>query len=140
MGAIHKQSSGSTAQNWSYPTVPLTEYSGDASAGITKQVLLGVTEGATDFIVRYFTIPPGGKSALDQHRHQHGVVIVQGRGRVLLGAQWHDLGVGDAVFTDTDEVHQFEAAGDAPLGFICVIPRWAESEIPPAPFQRGGAK
>lgn len=128
MGAVHKQSSDSTAHHWSYPTAPLAEYRSDASAGITKQVLLGVTEGATDFIVRYFTIPPGGKSALDQHRHQHGVVIVQGKGRVLLGARWHELGVGDAVFTDADEIHQFEAVGTTPLGFICVIPRWAETD------------
>ena len=53
MGAIHKQTSGATSPVWSYPTVSLTDYSTAASAGITKQVLLGVTEGAADFIVRY---------------------------------------------------------------------------------------
>jgi quercetin dioxygenase-like cupin family protein len=128
MGAIHKQSSGANSPVWSYPTVSLTDYSTAASAGITKQVLLGVTEGAADFIVRYFTIPPGGKSAFDQHRHQHGVVITHGTGRVLLGEQWHEVGLGDTVFIDTDEIHQLEATGAAPLGFICVIPRWAESD------------
>jgi len=128
MGAIHKQSSGVNSSIWSYPTVSLTDYSTAASPGITKQVLLGVPEGVGDFIVRYFTMPPGGKSAFDKHRHQHGVVITHGTGKVLLGEQWHEVGVGDAVFIDTDEIHQLEATGADPLGFICVIPQWAESD------------
>jgi len=128
MGIIRTQSSDSRSPTWSYPAVPLAEYSSAASAGVTKQVLLGMAEGTTDFIVRYFTIPPGGSSALDRHRHQHGVVITHGNGKVLLGDKWHAIGVGDAVFTDTDEIHQFEATGTSPLGFICVIPRWAEND------------
>lgn len=128
MGTIHKQSSAGAAPVWSYPSVPVTEYRTDASAGITKQVLLGMAEGCGDFMVRYFTIPPGGKSALDRHEHQHGVVVTHGAGRVLLGDEWHALGAGDAVFTDTNEVHRFEATGTQPLGFICVIPRWAEND------------
>jgi quercetin dioxygenase-like cupin family protein len=128
MGVIHKQSSEANALIWSYPTVPLSHYSTDASPGITKQVLMGITEGAADFIIRYFTIPPGGKSAFDQHRHQHGVVITHGTGRVLLGEKWHDVSAGDAVFINADETHQLEATGTAQLGFVCVIPRWAEGD------------
>jgi quercetin dioxygenase-like cupin family protein len=135
MGTIHKQFSETTSAIWSYPSAPLTDYRTDASAAITKQVLLGMAEGATDFIVRYFTIPPGGKSALDQHQHQHGVVITHGTGSVLLGEQWHPVSVGDAVFTDTNEIHQFEATGATPLGFICVIPRWAENDACAVPMK-----
>ena len=128
MGIIHKQNSNTDSPIWSYPTVPLSHYSTHASAGITKQVLIGITEGASDFIIRYLTIPPGGKSAFDRHRHQHGVVITHGTGRVLLGEKWHELSAGDAVFIDADETHQLEATGTVPLGFVCVIPRWAESD------------
>lgn len=127
MGAIHRQTSETAALRWSYPPVPLTDYSTAASPGVTKQVLLGETEGAADFIVRYFTLPPGGRSAYDRHRHQHGVVVTHGTGRVLLGEQWHEIGVGDAVFIEGDET-QLEATGPTPLGFICVIPRWAEAD------------
>ena len=118
MGAIHRQTSDAASPRWAYPTVPLTDYSTAASPGVTKQVLLGEAEGAADFIVRYFTLPPGGRSAYDQHRHQHGVVVTHGTGRVLLGSEWHAIGVGDAVFIDTDEIHQLEATGEA---------RWASS-------------
>jgi quercetin dioxygenase-like cupin family protein len=135
MGAIHRQTSDAASPRWSYPTVPLTDYSTAASPGVTKQVLIGAAEGAADFIVRYFTLPPGGKSAFDRHRHQHGVVVTHGTGRVLLGEQWHDIGAGDSVFIDTDEIHQLEATGSGPLGFICVIPRWAEADACAVPVK-----
>lgn len=125
MGAVHHRNSAAGG-NWEYSDVPTTEYS-DAAPGVIRRVLVGQNEGARDFIVRYFTVPAGGHTAYDQHEHQHGVVVVQGQGRVLLGDEWHPIGVGDAVFTDTNEIHQFAAADGEPLGFICVIPRWAEA-------------
>ena len=128
MGTIHKQTAVMGDPRWTYPGVGLTEYSTEASAGVTKQVLIGASEAAGDFIVRYFTLPPGGHSALDQHAHEHGVVITHGSGRVRLGDAWHELSLGDAVHTAPHEVHQFEAAAHEPLGFICVIPRWAEAD------------
>lgn len=126
MGTVHRQNAASEASNWQYSDVPTTEYRGDAAPGVIRRVLVGQEDGASDFIVRYFTVPVGGHTPYDQHEHQHGVVVVQGQGRVLLGDEWHTIGPGDAVFTDTNEIHQFEAVGDTPLGFICVIPRWAE--------------
>lgn len=128
MGVIHKQFSESAAPIWIYPTVPTIEYRPDASKGITKQVLVGETEGATDFVIRYFTIPPGDKSAYDMHQHQHGVVITHGTGLVLLGEHWHEISAGDIVFTDCNEIHQFEATGTSPLGFICVIAPWVKND------------
>ena len=46
---------------------------------------------------------------------------------MLLGWEVHEIGRGDAVYIPSNEQHQFEALGDAPLGFICVIPTWAKS-------------
>ena len=127
MGVVHRQVTASESATWSYESVAVKEYTeGDASSGATRRILIGRDEGADDFIVRYFTIPPGGHSSLEHHRHQHGVVIVQGRGRVLMRDQWTDIGVGDAVFIDPDEVHQFQAGAEGTLGFICVIPAWAK--------------
>lgn len=133
MGTVHHQVATADATTWEYETVPAIEYisgaQGGATQGSIKRVLVGPAEGAGDFIIRHFTIPAGGHSALDQHAHQHGVVITHGQGRVLIGDEWTDLGVGDAVYIAPHEVHQFEAAGNQPLSFICVIPTWAE---PPA--------
>jgi quercetin dioxygenase-like cupin family protein len=128
MGTIHHQVASSDAQSWDFESVPVKEYtSGGATAGSTRRVLIGRQEGAEDFIIRYFTIPAGGHSAFENHPHQHGVVITHGRGRVLLGDTWSEIGAGDAVFVEPNEQHQFEALGDAPLGFICVIPKWAKT-------------
>ena len=127
MGTVHRQRAGADSATWDYATVPPHEYAeGNASAGSTRRILIGRDEGADDFIVRYFTIPAGGHSSLEHHRHPHGVVIVQGRGWVRLGEQREEIGVGDAVFISPDEVHQLEADPAAPLGFICVIPAWAK--------------
>ncbi len=132
MGTIHHQIATSDTQSWDFEGVPVKEYtSGDATAGSTRRVLIGRDEGAEDFIMRYFTIPAGGHSAFENHPHQHGVVITHGRGRVLLGDAWSEIGAGDAVFVEPHEQHQFVALGDAPLGFICVIPTWAKSPATP---------
>lgn len=127
MGRIHRQTGGPDAATWDYATVAVKEYAeGNASCGSTRRILIGQDEGADDFIVRYFTIPAGGHSSLEHHRHQHGVIIVNGSGRVLLGEEWHPIGVGDAVFIAPDELHQLHADEQQPLGFICVIPAWAK--------------
>jgi quercetin dioxygenase-like cupin family protein len=131
MGAIHHQSAAPDALTWDYPTVPVKEYtSGGATPGATRRILIGHAEGADDFIIRYFTLPPGGHSAHECHPHQHGVVIVQGHGRVLLGDTWTPIGVGDVVYVAPNEQHQFEASPDQPLGFLCVIPAWAKRQQP----------
>jgi quercetin dioxygenase-like cupin family protein len=72
--------------------------------------------------VRYFEVAPGERTRLEQHPHDHGVVIERGRARVTLGDGLHELGPGDVVYVAPDELHCFEAIGDEPLGFICVAP------------------
>jgi S-methyl-1-thioxylulose 5-phosphate methylthiotransferase len=72
--------------------------------------------------IRYFEVPPGRTTTLEQHEHDHGVVIQTGRARVTLGAERHEVGPGDVIYVAPNELHSFEALGDAPLGFICVAP------------------
>ena len=120
MGVIHRQLN--PTGTWDYRTVRAHVYEGGAAPGAVRRILIGRDEGAQDFIIRYFTIPPGGHSSYESHPHPHGVIIVQGGGQVLLGDTWHPIGVGDAIFIAPNEVHQFKAPPDQPLGFICVIP------------------
>lgn len=120
MGTIHHQKN--PTGTWDYDTVRAHVYEGGAAPGAVRRILIGRDEGAQDFIIRYFTIPPGGHSSYESHAHPHGVIIVQGGGQVLLGDTWHPIAVGDAVFIEPNEIHQFKAPPDQPLGFICVIP------------------
>src|SRR5207237_204212 len=61
--------------------------------GVTRQTLLGEGAGeeAFNFLTRYFEVEPGGYSTLERHRHPHAVVVIRGRGRVILGDATHDI-------------------------------------------------
>jgi len=90
--------------------------------GVNVRWLIGPYEQARNFALRYFEIEPGGWSSLDQHEHDHGVVILRGRGQVLLGEQECQIAFGDVVYIPPYEVHQFRNIGEEPLGFLCIIP------------------
>ena len=92
---------------------------------VTRQMLLGEGDGEGDlnFITRYFEIHPGGYSSLERHRHPHAVVVLRGRGRVVLGGRTHDIAPYDCVYVSPTVVHQFHATGEEPLGFLCIVDR-----------------
>ncbi len=110
-----------------WDAVPVREYrSGDAPyQDVTRQTLLG--EGAGEepfsFVTRYFEIQPGGYSTLERHEHPHAVVVIRGRGRVILGERGYDIAPYDCVYVSPGVPHQFRAAGDEPLGFLCTVDR-----------------
>lgn len=117
MGIIHRRQNDGTV--WRWEGVAVYPYT---SNNATKQVLIGHDDGAHNFEVRYFTIPPRGFSSLDEHEHDHGVVIVQGRARVQLGEHFEEIGPGDVVYIPGFERHQFENLTDEPFTFLCIIP------------------
>ncbi len=101
--------------------------------GVSVRWLIGPAENAPNFALRYFEVEPGGWTSLDQHPHDHGVVILRGRGQVFLGGGDAGSGspievtFGDVVYIPPYEVHQFKNVGDEPLGFLCIIPSRGES-------------
>lgn len=78
------------------------------------------------FEVRAFRVEPGGFTSRERHAHPHSVVVLEGRGAVRLGrgeeAPWSELGPLDGVWVAPWEVHQFRAAADQALTFLCVVP------------------
>ncbi|MDZ4763796.1 MAG: cupin domain-containing protein [Chloroflexota bacterium] len=119
MGVIHKLQSEADAPSWRWDGVEVYRYN---SNDATKQVVIGREDGAHNFEVRYFTIPPHGFSSLDEHPHDHGVMIMQGRARVMMGDHFEDVGVGDIVYIPGMEQHQFENLTDDVFAFLCIIP------------------
>jgi quercetin dioxygenase-like cupin family protein len=117
MGSIHRRRAAG-----SWEGVAAARYDDPAVAGVEKHELIGPADGARSYRVRYFHVPAGARTALERHPHDHGVVIEHGRARVTLGDEVHELGPGDVVYVEGDELHCFEAVGDEPLGFICVAP------------------
>ena len=117
MGIVHRRNSDGPTYRWD--DVDVFEYT---SNNATKQVLIGRNDGAPNFEVRLFTIPVGGKSSLDEHAHDHGVLIVHGRARVMLGDKFEEIQEGDIVYIPSWERHQFENMSDEPFSFLCIIP------------------
>jgi quercetin dioxygenase-like cupin family protein len=117
MGSVHRRK-----PDGSWEGVVRRAYDHRDLAGVEKHELIGPVEGAESYRVRYFHVPVGGRTALERHPHDHGVVIEHGHARVTLGDERHELGPGDVVYVAGDELHCFEALGDEPLGFICVVP------------------
>ena len=120
MGIVHYY----TGQEGNFDWEGATEkhYQAVDVKGVTAKVLVGPAEGAPNFRIRYFRVEPGGCTSLDKHPHDHGVFILHGRATVLLGNEEVQVGPRDVVYIPGDEVHQFRALGEEPLGFLCVIP------------------
>jgi quercetin dioxygenase-like cupin family protein len=99
-------------------------------AGVTRQTLFEGGDGlACD--LRYFEIEPGGWSSLERHHHAHAVMIVRGGGRVLVGDRIVEVRTHDLVRVPPLTWHQFRAAPDSPLGFLCMVD--CERDVPERP-------
>lgn len=93
--------------------------------GATRRILIGTDEAAESFHMRYFEVQPGGYTSLDQHAHDHGVMIMRGTARLCLGddqSETHELTYGDVIYIPGNERHQFFCVGEEPMGFLCVVP------------------
>ena len=86
---------------------------------ITRQLLFAQPD--QDCELRYFEIAPGGFSTLERHRHTHAVLILRGRGTVRLGDAEQPVAEHDLVTVDPLTWHQFRAAADSALGFLCLV-------------------
>ena len=114
--------------------VPVTGYKPDAALfrDVTRQTLLGEGPGEDlgGVLTRYFEIQPGGYSTLEHHEHRHTVIVLRGRGTVRLGEQSYDIAPYDAVYVAPHTAHQFRAAADEPLGFLCMVDRVRDKAVP----------
>src|SRR5215510_4512221 len=86
---------------------------------VTRQILFSDPDMQGE--LRYFDIAPGGFSTLERHEHMHAVVILRGRGQCLIGHAVKDVAAHDLVTVPPWTWHQFRAAADAPLGFLCLV-------------------
>jgi mannose-6-phosphate isomerase-like protein (cupin superfamily) len=88
---------------------------------VTRQVLFDDPSMAAQ--LRYFEVAPGGWTTLERHEHVHNVMVIRGRGRCLVGEKAWDIARNDLVAVPPLAWHQFQAAPDEPLGFLCLVNR-----------------
>ncbi len=113
------------ADGWTGVDVEEYKADGDHFRDVTRRTLLGEGEGeeALGFHMRFFEIMPGGYSSLERHHHPHAVVVLQGEGRILLDNHTHGIGPRDCIYVSPGTIHQFQATGSEPLGFLCIVDR-----------------
>lgn len=87
--------------------------------GVTRHTLFEAS-GALPAEWRYFEVEPAGHTTLERHAHVHNVLVLRGAGRALVGDRVHEIGRNDLVHVPPMTWHQFRA-GDAPLGFLCLV-------------------
>jgi quercetin dioxygenase-like cupin family protein len=114
--------------------VDLLQYKAEGSApfkDITRQVLFAQPDHAGE--LRYFEIAAGGYSTLEQHQHTHAVLILRGHGTVRIGSEIQPIAERDLVTVDPLTWHQFHAAPDSALGFLCLVSK--ERDKPQLPTE-----
>jgi quercetin dioxygenase-like cupin family protein len=126
--------------DYRWDAVELLRYKEEGSApfkDITRQVLFSQPDQATE--LRYFEIAPGGYSTLERHQHTHAVLILRGRGTVQIGGDVQTISERDLVTVDPLTWHQFRAAPDSALGFLCLVSKERDRPQLPDADEPGGA-
>jgi len=127
------------AGDYRWDAVDVLRYKEEGSApfrDITRQVLFAQLDQASE--LRYFEIAPGGYSTLERHQHTHAVLILRGRGTVQIAGEEHAIAERDLVTVDPLTWHQFHAADDGALGFLCLVSR--ERDKPQLPDEQQAAE
>ena len=86
---------------------------------VTRQVLF--ENESLPAQLRYFEVAPGGHTTLERHEHVHAVMVIRGHGKALVGNEAHPIKEHDLVSVPPMTWHQFHAAPDEPLGFLCLV-------------------
>jgi len=108
-----------------YTDIPPIAMDNEMVKHVAGRVLLGKEDGAKNFCMRRFEINPEGFTPKHSHDWEHEVYVLEGRGRVFIQDQWHELSSGTAVFVPPNIEHQFKNAGDKPFAFLCLVPNGA---------------
>jgi mannose-6-phosphate isomerase-like protein (cupin superfamily) len=118
-------------KDFGWEDVPVLAYKeGGPFKGVTRQILFeGMDKLPAQW--RYFEVEPGGHSTLERHEHVHNVLVLRGRGQCLVDGTIYDIDEHDLIHVPSMSWHQFRAARDAPLGFLCLVA--AERDRPQLP-------
>ncbi len=92
-----------------------------AGSGTRRQVLIGPDVGP-NFALRKFIMEPGGGMPLHTNEVEHEQYVLGGRARVVIGDDVLEVTRDDAVFIPGGVPHSYQALGDEPFEFLCIVP------------------
>ena len=85
------------------------------------QVLIGADQ-APNFALRRFTMHPGGGMPRHTNAVEHEQYVLRGRARIGIGEEVFEVNADDVVYIPAGVPHWYEAQGDEPFEFLCVVP------------------
>ena len=92
-----------------------------AGKGTVRQVLIGPDVGP-HFALRRFIMEPGGGMPPHTNTVEHEQYVLRGRARIGIGDEVKEVSADDVVFIPAGTPHWYEALGDEPFEFLCVVP------------------
>lgn len=111
-------------QNFDWKTIETLTYKDEdgnpSFKGVSRKKLF-CEETPTGIEVRYFEVEPGGHTTLEKHEHTHVVVPIRGKGSALVDNEVFDINCNDIIYVPSWNWHQFRAAVDDYLGFLCMV-------------------
>lgn len=92
-----------------------------AGKGTRRQILIGPDQ-APNFALRKFIMEPGGGMPLHTNTVEHEQYVLGGSARVVIGDEVLTVQKDDVVYIPGGVPHSYEALGDEPFEFLCVVP------------------
>jgi len=89
-----------------------------AGQGTTRQVL----DEGPNFALRRFIMEPGGGMPRHTNTVEHEQYVLRGRARIGIGEDVIEVSADDVVFIPAGTPHWYQALGDEPFEFLCVVP------------------
>ncbi len=105
-----------------YTGVPAEVFGPEAPGVGIRWVIDEAHDGAPNYALRVIEVAPGGHTPDHAHPFEHENFVIEGRGRVRIGEEWHDVTVGDVAFVPAGVQHTYENTGETPFKFLCGIP------------------
>ena len=94
---------------------------------VNMRVVIGEDDGAPNFVMRVFTVKPGGHTPWHTHPYEHELFFHAGSGAVRYGDNAETditpVGPGTVAYVAPDEIHQIRNTGTEDLVFVCLIPK-----------------
>lgn len=100
-----------------------TPVNNPAAKDTTIQVLVGPSDGWDSHVMRILEVEAGGYSPKHQHPWPHINYILEGEGTLLIEGKLEKAVAGNYAYIPANTEHQFSAAKDSKLRFICIVPK-----------------
>ena len=100
-------------------TLPAEEVS--AGTGTKRQVLIGPEQGP-NFAMRRCIMEPGVGMPMHTNTVEHEQYVLGGSARIGIGDEIFMVQAGDVVYIPESVPHWYEATGEVPFEFLCMVP------------------